>query len=121
MMMRLFIPVVAIACTTAYSPSVSRRQAFQTFVAGTLIGSQAPTVAFALDICNPTAHNCVFTIWTPPSGTSKSNAIKDLLSVIEAYPQQGQSVSWFVQSVVVKLTTTCILNEIALTLATKGC
>jgi hypothetical protein len=94
-MMRLLALLVTVACAAAYTPSVSRRQAFQTFVAGALVGT--PAIANALDACNPKANNCVFKTWTPPSGTSKSNAIKDLRSVIEEYPQAGQAVSYFVR------------------------
>lgn len=87
----MLVVVVTLAFTAAYTPSTSRRQAIQTFVAGTLVGSVSPNLVFALDPCNPNSQNCVFTTWTPPSGTSKLNSIKDLRLVIGAYPQQGQA------------------------------
>merc|ERR1711957_465090 len=35
-------------------------------------------------------NNCVRTAWTPPSGSSKDAAVKDLVATINAYPQEGQ-------------------------------
>ena len=99
MMMRvltLFISIVTFA--SAYTtPSVvvaSRRQTLETFAAGLLAAGAPVSAANALDACNPKANNCVFVTWTPPPSLSKANAIKDLRSVIEAYPQEGQSVSF---------------------------
>lgn len=91
-MVRLLAFLTTMACAAAYSPSVNRRQAFQTLATGIVVG--APAIANALDACSPKANNCVFTKWTPPDGTSKSNAVKDLRSVIESYPQEGQAVSY---------------------------
>lgn len=91
MKMRLLTFLASVTCVAAYSPSVSRRQAFQTFTAGAVLG--VPALANALDACSPKANNCVFTKWTPPAGASKSAAIKDLRAAIEAYPQEGQAVS----------------------------
>ena len=93
-MMRCLTLCITLACAAAYVPSASRRQTLQAFVAGLVVAS--PTVAAnALDACNPNANNCVFVTWTPPPATSRSSAIKDLRSVIEAYPQEGQAVSSF--------------------------
>lgn len=90
-MMRCLTLCITLACAAAYAPSASRRQTLQAFVAGLVVGSPA-VAANALDACNPKANNCVFVTWTPPPATSRSSAIKDLRSVIDAYPQEGQAV-----------------------------
>jgi hypothetical protein len=93
--MRLVILCITLACTAAYAPLVvSRRHTLQALVAGLVAGSPA-VAANALEACNPKANNCVFVTWAPPPATSRSSAIKDLRSVIEAYPQEGQAVSSF--------------------------
>ena len=95
MSMRLLTLCITAACAAAYTPSLSRRQTLQTFAAGLVVASPVVTAANALDACNPKANNCVFVTWTPPPATSKKNAIKDLRSVIEAYPQEGQAVRYY--------------------------
>jgi hypothetical protein len=89
LMLRLLSLFITVALTAAFSPL---QPVFQTFVSGALIGT--PVLLFGLDPCKPNAKNCVFKTWTPPPGTSKSKAVKDLRSVIQSYPQQGQAVSF---------------------------
>ena len=51
----------------------------------------APSTANAIEACPPKTQNCIRTAWTPPSGTSKSDAVKTVLEVLNAYPQEGQN------------------------------
>jgi hypothetical protein len=62
-----------------------------TMGAGILLSSTSNQPALALEQCPPKSNNCVRTQWTPPSGSSKSDAIASLRDAIKAYPQEGQN------------------------------
>lgn len=81
---------------TAYTPSTtSRREVFGKVASGFGISAavllQQPSNANALEACPPKANSCVRTTWTPPSGSSKEDAVATLRDAIKAYPQEGQS------------------------------
>lgn len=78
---------------TESSCGVGRREAFVAIAGGcaaVLVGGQ-PQVAEALEACPKDSQNCVRTVWTPPSGTSKDSAVSTLLTVLKEYPQEGQN------------------------------
>ena len=54
------------------------------------IVAASPVVANALEICPSSANNCVRTTWTPPSGTSKADAVAAVKAALDQYPQEGQ-------------------------------
>ena len=83
-----FLLVLTIAVRGYSIPD--RRMAFQTMATTCFVVLATPAV-HALELCDPKANNCVRTTWTPPAGTSKSDAIQGLRAALEAYPQQGQS------------------------------
>ena len=47
--------------------------------------------ALALEKCRPNALNCIRTVWYPPEGTSRAEAVRTLRDVLGSYPQSGQS------------------------------
>ena len=83
--------------------SVSRREWFtkaaSAFVATNVItlgepetaSAAGPDKARATDKCRDGARNCIRTAWVPPAGKSKSDAIADIRSVVQSYPQKGQN------------------------------
>jgi hypothetical protein len=83
--------------SSAYTASntSSRRELISNVAKGALFGIGAvtvvPSASDALEMCPPKANNCVRTMWTPPSGTSKDDAIASLRDAINAYPQAGQA------------------------------
>ncbi len=83
--------------SNAYTTSnaSTRRELISNVAKGALFGIGAVTVlpsdSQALELCPPKANNCVRTTWTPPAGTSKTDAIATLRDVINAYPQEGQA------------------------------
>jgi Protein of unknown function (DUF1499) len=93
--------VLLTASAQAYQPSPvsttcttnSRRELFRSFVGATAFVS---TVAFntlpadAIVACPNGSNNCIRTTWTPPAGTTKSSAAKQLKAILESYPQEGQ-------------------------------
>jgi len=98
MNLRLAIFALGLSTACAYTPTStktsSRRDVFGKLATSIGFGavlSQQPSLANALELCPPKANNCVRTVWTPPAGTSKEDAISALRDVINAYPQEGQS------------------------------
>lgn len=77
--------------------SCSRRDVLNKAGTGLLFGVIATLAgnneaeASTIEACRENALNCIRTEWIPPTGTSKSAAIKTLRDVIQAYPQKGQS------------------------------
>ena len=60
------------------------------FVAAvTVAGLSNP--ANAIEACPKGSSNCIRTTWTPPSGTSKKDAIQQVKAVLDSYPQEGQN------------------------------
>ena len=55
------------------------------------VHAAGPDKARATDKCRDGARNCIRTAWVPPAGKSKSDAIADIRSVVQSYPQRGQS------------------------------
>ena len=49
-----------------------------------------PDKARATDKCRDGARNCIRTTWVPPAGKSKSDAITDIRSAVQSYPEKGQ-------------------------------
>lgn len=76
------------------SSTACRREVFQSaFVAATVAavgGSFAQSANAALAPCPPNSKNCLRTVWTPPSTSSKKDAIDNLRAAILEYPQEGQ-------------------------------
>jgi hypothetical protein len=95
--MKLYITLALLSSASAYSPATqasSRREAFGKLASFGIAGAallQQPTNANALELCPPKANNCVRTTWTPPSGTSKDDAVSALRDALGAYPQAGQA------------------------------
>eukprot|EP00640_Fibrocapsa_japonica_P007203 CAMPEP_0113939028 /NCGR_PEP_ID=MMETSP1339-20121228/5427_1 /TAXON_ID=94617 /ORGANISM="Fibrocapsa japonica" /LENGTH=188 /DNA_ID=CAMNT_0000942413 /DNA_START=66 /DNA_END=632 /DNA_ORIENTATION=- /assembly_acc=CAM_ASM_000762 len=89
--------LVLVGSASAYtiSNACSRREMISNVATGTLFGIGAvavgPSASDALEQCPPKSNNCVRTTWTPPSGTSKDDAIAALRDAINAYPQAGQA------------------------------
>ena len=69
----------------------SRRALFQQASAAALGGLAFASQANALDACPPKSQNCIRTSWTAPEGASKSDMVDTILSVLNAYPQEGQN------------------------------
>jgi hypothetical protein len=89
------VTLISIAgSTSAYSTSTSSRRELMSNVAkGALFGIGSVAIApsaEALEVCPPKANNCVRTAWTPPAGTSKTDAVSTLRDALNAYPQEGQ-------------------------------
>lgn len=88
--------VGSLAVIDAYTtPNVSsRRELISNVAKGALFGIGAvtvgPSASDALEACPPKANNCVRIQWSPPSGTSKADAVAALRDAINAYPQAGQ-------------------------------
>mmetsp|Transcript_6432 Transcript_6432/g.7991 ORF Transcript_6432/g.7991 Transcript_6432/m.7991 type:complete len:190 (+) Transcript_6432:60-629(+) len=89
-----------LSTAAAYTPTqtshtATRRDAFAKVSAGFGVAAallvQQPSDANALELCPPKANNCVRTTWSPPSGSSKDEAVAALRDAIGAYPQAGQS------------------------------
>ena len=81
----LFVVLLSSSCS-AYS--INRR------TAGVALASAAFGIAKeanAIEACKPGANNCVQGTLVPPSSASKDDVINQLRSVINAYPQAGQS------------------------------
>lgn len=49
----------------------------------------SPPAANAIQACPPGSKNCVRQTWTPPSSTSSVDAISQLRSALNSYPQGG--------------------------------
>lgn len=82
----------------AYSLSKvsSRREVFETVAKSAIVGFGSASFvsvssAQALELCPPKANNCVRTTWTPPSGMSDDEIVKEVRDTINSYPQEGQS------------------------------
>ena len=85
-----------VGSSSAYttSNSSSRRELISNVAKAAIFGIGAVAVApsaQALEMCPEKANNCVRTKWTPPSGTSKGDAVAVLRDAINAYPQAGQA------------------------------
>ena len=101
----VFISSLAATTTSAYtvntppsSSATTRRQAFQKTATLFGLGVASATIlpptpnAQAQDLtCPPKSNNCVNAKWVPPSGTSKEDAVSELIAVVKAYPQEGQN------------------------------
>jgi hypothetical protein len=89
-----FIALLACATNAYNSPSFSRREAW-TRVAFGAAAALVPmsSAAQAMDACPPNSKNCIRTTWTPPAGTSKADMAKTVKAVLDAYPQEGASLS----------------------------
>ncbi len=95
--MKIYLSLAFLSTALAYTPSqttqTTRRDVFAkaaaSFGLGAALLQQQP--ANALELCPKKANNCVRTEWTPPTGTTKDDAVVALLDVIKAYPQEGQS------------------------------
>eukprot|EP00586_Coscinodiscus_wailesii_P016691 CAMPEP_0172500890 /NCGR_PEP_ID=MMETSP1066-20121228/143967_1 /TAXON_ID=671091 /ORGANISM="Coscinodiscus wailesii, Strain CCMP2513" /LENGTH=172 /DNA_ID=CAMNT_0013275371 /DNA_START=153 /DNA_END=671 /DNA_ORIENTATION=- len=76
---------------TTTTTTTNRRDVLSKFATGALFGVTAAVLpATAIDDCPKGSKNCVRATWTPPSGTSKSDAVAALRDAINAYPQAGQ-------------------------------
>ena len=95
--------VLLTASTQAYQPSsrvhaaaCSNRREFGRSLAAGVAAAFVGTVATdlrranAVEACPKGSNNCIRTTWTPPAGSSKSSAAKQLRAVLESYPQEGQ-------------------------------
>uniref|UniRef100_A0A7S2W7S8 DUF1499 domain-containing protein n=1 Tax=Eucampia antarctica TaxID=49252 RepID=A0A7S2W7S8_9STRA len=82
--------VVGYAPPKASSVEVGRREAFMAAASAAFVVAGSPLVANALEVCPSSANNCVRTSWTPPSGTSKADAVSAVRDAVNAYPQEGQ-------------------------------
>lgn len=93
-MMKLFSvsTVLLLAATAnAYQPTskvTGRRDLFQAVAGAAFIAAAGP--ANAIEACPKGSNNCIRTTWTPPSGTSKSDAAKQIKAILDSYPQEGQ-------------------------------
>ena len=75
----------------AYQPATKatgRRELFRAVAGVAFVGAVAP--ANAIEACPKGSNNCIRTTWTPPSGTSKSDAAQQIKAVLDSYPQEGQ-------------------------------
>mmetsp|Transcript_1227 Transcript_1227/g.2369 ORF Transcript_1227/g.2369 Transcript_1227/m.2369 type:complete len:183 (-) Transcript_1227:245-793(-) len=96
-MLKVAVLMLAFVGSAAWTPmamsaeSLSRRQMFK---AASILAPiiAAPSIVRAKDLACPAGvNNCVEGYWKPPSGTSSSDAVASLKSVLEAYPQEGQA------------------------------
>ena len=97
-----FFVLLAASTAQAYTPTpannneVGRREMLRNVVgssvtAAALISSMGNvSPANAIEACPKGSNNCIRTTWTPPSGTSASDAASTLEKVIKSYPQEGQ-------------------------------
>ncbi|KAL3760588.1 hypothetical protein ACHAWU_009549 [Discostella pseudostelligera] len=60
---------------------------FSSIVATTAAATSSP--AYAIQACPPGSKNCLRQTWTPPSSTSLADAISQLRSALNSYPQEG--------------------------------
>jgi len=101
-MLARYLVVSAIATTAALQPPVPLNSRRAVLGAGTasLIGVVSPGRAHALKPCPPGANNCWSTaskdktklaLWSFPSGTDRTGAVKQVREVLESYPQAGQA------------------------------
>ena len=94
----LVVFLTLLGITNAYNPTPptttqTRRETLSKIATSTLFGIgvlQQPAQA-RVEACPPKSNNCVYAEWTPPSGTSKDDAVKGVLDVVNAYPQEGQA------------------------------
>ena len=99
----LFFALLAASTAQAYTPTpatnnndVGRREMLRNVVGSSVtaaalvssMGNVSP--ANAIEACPKGSNNCIRTTWTPPSGTSASDAASTLEKVIKSYPQEGQ-------------------------------
>ena len=79
---------------SAYQPAskvTGRRDLFQTVAGAAFVTAVAPSLpANAIDACPKGSNNCIRTTWTPPAGTSKSDAVQQIKTILDSYPQEGQ-------------------------------
>jgi Protein of unknown function (DUF1499) len=71
----------------------SRRELLRSLVGVTAFACTVTATSLpadAIEACPNGSNNCIRTAWTPPAGTSKSNAAKQLKAILESYPQEGQ-------------------------------
>lgn len=85
----------------AYTPTTSnnelgRREMLRTFVGSSVTAAAFlttvgvnPSAADAMEACKKGSKNCIRTTWTPPAGTSASDAASTLERIIKSYPQEG--------------------------------
>jgi len=81
---------------SGYSPKapVDRRDIFRSVAAtgaATAFVASSPSLASALELCPNKSQNCIRTTWTPPSGSSKDDAIASLRAALDSYPKEGQN------------------------------
>mmetsp|Transcript_7718 Transcript_7718/g.10115 ORF Transcript_7718/g.10115 Transcript_7718/m.10115 type:complete len:188 (+) Transcript_7718:33-596(+) len=88
------LTTVLLASASAYQPS-TRRAFFRNAAAAAGVASAAPFLssspAQAIDACPKGSKNCIRTAWAPPAGTSKEDAAKTVIEVLNSYPQEGQA------------------------------
>lgn len=103
--MKLLSLASTLVLLTAYAQAYQPSPVYATCAAGNrreLLRSLVGVTAFACAVtanglpadaivaCPQGSNNCIRTTWTPPAGTSKSNAAKQLKAILESYPQEGQ-------------------------------
>mmetsp|Transcript_63148 Transcript_63148/g.150559 ORF Transcript_63148/g.150559 Transcript_63148/m.150559 type:complete len:206 (+) Transcript_63148:109-726(+) len=101
----LLLAATALLCCSfapsAYVPPTasSRRAALAAPISAAILFAGVDSASAAVSACKPGANNCWSTAstdnrkmsaWAWPAGVSKGEAVKQLKSVIEAYPQEGQ-------------------------------
>lgn len=104
--LNLAVATLLCASTSAYTPSsnlggnnkvnTNRREALSKFASATLATTGFAFLtngaeAQAMDACPKKANNCVRSTLTPPTDTSKEDAVSALKDAIAAYPQAGQA------------------------------
>ena len=98
MMLRITILATLLAASSAWTAepaTTTRRGAFSQIAgaaaAAALVSTSSPGAASALDGCPSGANNCVRKSWSPPTGTSKDDAITAVRAALNSYPQEGQN------------------------------
>lgn len=79
-------PAVATICSRRESINKAIL-GFSSIVATTTAAATSP--AYAIQACPPGSKNCLRQTWTPPSSTSSADAISQLRTVLNSYPQEG--------------------------------
>ena len=84
---KLAFLLLLIGSALAWAP-VSRREAMGTVISGAVM---APTFVAGASTLKPCAgsKDCFQAEWTPPSGTSKQDAVDTFMAVLNAYPGAG--------------------------------
>ncbi|CAB9527106.1 expressed unknown protein [Seminavis robusta] len=81
--------LLLLATAEAYQTASSRRDVFRSVASAAFVGV-IPAAANAIEACPKGSNNCIRTTWTPPAGTSKSDAASQIKTILESYPQEGQ-------------------------------